>query len=84
MQLFKSAALILISASAAMAFAPASLKTCTSGVALSMSSDDSCDDRREFVSKVSYYSFNKIIDGRSVMGCRLQEAPLCAPDFVIV
>lgn len=51
MQLFKSAALILISASAAMAFAPASLKTCTSGVALSMSSDDSCDDRREFVSK---------------------------------
>lgn len=51
MQLFKSAALILVSASAAMAFAPASLKTFTSGVALSMSSDDSCDDRREFVSK---------------------------------
>eukprot|EP00558_Chaetoceros_sp_UNC1202_P010598 CAMPEP_0197234170 /NCGR_PEP_ID=MMETSP1429-20130617/1985_1 /TAXON_ID=49237 /ORGANISM="Chaetoceros sp., Strain UNC1202" /LENGTH=389 /DNA_ID=CAMNT_0042692515 /DNA_START=92 /DNA_END=1261 /DNA_ORIENTATION=+ len=35
-----------------MAFAPASLQTSTtSGVSLSMSSDDSCDDRRAFVSK---------------------------------
>lgn len=33
-----------------MAFAPAALKT-TAGVALSMASDDSCDDRRSFVSK---------------------------------
>jgi len=51
MKVFTSAALILFSASATTAFAPASLKTCTSGIALSMSSDDSCDDRRAFVSK---------------------------------
>jgi len=50
MKVFQSAALLLLSASAAMAFAPAALKT-TAGVALSMASDDSCDDRRSFVSK---------------------------------
>jgi len=52
MKVFKSAALVLLGASAASAFAPASLQTSTtSGVALSMSSDDNCDDRRSFVNK---------------------------------
>jgi len=50
MKVFKSAALMLLSASATMAFAPASLKT-TSRVSLSMADDKNCDDRRSFVSK---------------------------------
>lgn len=55
MKVFKSAALMLVTASAAMAFAPASVKTSApAGVSLSMSAtEDSCDDRRSFVSKVS-------------------------------
>ena len=56
MKVFKSAALVLLGASAASAFAPASLQTSTtSGVALSMSSDNNCDDRRSFVNKVSLH-----------------------------
>lgn len=53
MKVFKSAALMLVTASAAMAFAPASVKTSApAGVSLSMSAtEDSCDDRRSFVSK---------------------------------
>ncbi|GFH49405.1 hypothetical protein CTEN210_05881 [Chaetoceros tenuissimus] len=53
MKVFKSAALMLVTASAAMAFAPASVKTSAPvGVSLSMSAtEDSCDDRRSFVSK---------------------------------
>ena len=52
MKIFQSAALMLLSASATMAFAPASMQT-TSRVGLSMANDDNCDDRRSFVSKVS-------------------------------
>ncbi len=53
MKFFKSAALVLVSASASMAFAPATIKT-TASTNLLMSSDDNCDDRREFVSKVRF------------------------------
>jgi hypothetical protein len=52
MKVFQSAALMLLSASATMAFAPASMQT-ASRVGLSMANDDNCDDRRSFVSKVS-------------------------------
>jgi photosystem II stability/assembly factor-like uncharacterized protein len=50
MKVIKSAALFLLSASATMAFAPASMKT-TSRVGLSMINEDNVDDRRSFVSK---------------------------------
>lgn len=52
MKFFNFAALVLFSASATMAFAPASLKA-ASRTGLSMANDDNCDDRRSFVSKVS-------------------------------
>ena len=52
MKIIKSAALVLLSATATLAFAPASLKA-ASKVSLSMANEDNCDDRRSFVSKVS-------------------------------
>lgn len=50
MKIIKSAALVLLSATATLAFAPASLKA-ASKVSLSMATEDNCDDRRSFVSK---------------------------------
>ena len=53
MQLF-SAALVLLSATASMAFAPAATKTATNTATLMSATDDNCEDRRAFVSKVSF------------------------------
>jgi len=49
MQLF-SAALVLLSATASMAFAPAATKTANTAMLMS-ATDDNCEDRRAFVSK---------------------------------
>ena len=56
MQLF-SAALVLLSATASMAFAPAATKTATNTATLMSATDDNCEDRRAFVSKVSFSTF---------------------------